>query len=97
MADRYVISTIKDIILKIPPEKAKQFLHELETYIIEMQSTVMAAELFGGEEAKQLIIDAMQEHTTWIDDGINSATAHVTVNDEHIASLTFNGKDYKYE
>ena len=59
MADQknYIISTIKDIAVKIPAEKLDAFFIDLRAAIGQQQAVMEAAAVLLGEDGRQQMID----------------------------------------
>ena len=91
MTKEYELSTIKDLILKIPPAKTECCLHELKTMILHAQSVILAAGLTNNDEIKQEIIKAIPDTFTWIDDSKNESTLNISVNGESLFSSIMKG------
>lgn len=91
--NRYEISTIKDLAIKIPPEKIKRCLHEMETMIVTMQGMIISAELVGGDEIKQEVILSLPNEFVWVDDGENYSMSHISVNGQLLGDIVIHGED----
>ena len=90
MADQknYIISTIKDIAVKIPAEKLDAFFIDLRAAIGQQQRLMDTASALLGEEGRQHIIDALREEMVWVDDGKAEVTSTITLNKTPIARVT---------
>lgn len=84
----YIISTIKDIAVKIPAEKLDAFFIDLRAAIGQQQEVMNVAAALLGEEGRQKMIDALREEMVWVDDGKAEVTSTITMNNTHIASVT---------
>ena len=97
MPKEYRISTIKDLVLKIPPAKLAQCIDELKTSLLHMQGIIIAASISGGSEAKEIMIQSMPDTLTWIDDDKDESTLRFTINDEVVAESIIENKKQEGE
>lgn len=84
----YTITTIKDIAVKIPADKLDAFFFDLRAAIGQQKNVIEMVVSEHGEDARQMIVDALQEKMVWIDDGKAEVTSTITVNKTPIASVT---------
>ena len=93
MPKEFKISTIKDLVLKIPPAKLPKCIDELKTVLLHMQGVVISASIMGGSEAKEIIIQSMPDYITWVDDGKDESTIRFTVDDDVVAESIVENKE----
>jgi hypothetical protein len=84
----YIISTIKDIAVKIPDDKLDVFFADLRAAIGQQKAVMAMAKEILGEEGGMQMIDALREEMVWVDDGKTEVTSTITVNKTPIASVT---------
>lgn len=84
----YIISTIKDIAVKIPDDKLDAFFADLRAAICQQKAVIDTAASLLGEDGRQQMIDALSEKMVWVDDGKAEVTSTITVNKTPIASVT---------
>ena len=85
----YTITTIKDIAVKIPADKLDAFFFDLRAAISQQKDVIEMVVSAHGEDARQMIVDALQENMVWTDDGKAEVTATISVDKTPIAIVTF--------
>ncbi|WFO52749.1 hypothetical protein [Aeromonas veronii] len=84
----YQISTIKDVIAQIPPEKLDAFFRDMQLAVVQHQKCIQAYQTLFGDEGREQYLKAMKNEMVWVDDGKADTFTNVQLNGHDVAKVT---------